>query len=125
MKIWLDDEFAPFKKRFLFSPGLPQPTDDWMWAKTTQEAFTLISTAVEITDFAVDNDLGPLSDQGIELLRMIREMVMNGTAPQFVNTEFYPITNNIAVAQEMRNIIEDIYNLTMEPRIREQYLNGN
>lgn len=109
MKIWLDDEFAPFKKYFLFPPRvMPDPSGDWVWAKSAHESLEL-SQNQDVTDFAVDNDLGLRSAEGKHLLMEILEMVRKKEAPQFANTVFYPITNNSAVQAEMLKLVADIY----------------
>jgi len=113
MKIWLDDEFPPFKKHFLFPPrDMPEPELDWVWAKSAHDAMELISLGEPIEAFAVDNDLGLRSAEGIELLRELLKQSMEDSTVKvrFAQTKFYPITNNSARAEEMRRLIAELQN---------------
>lgn len=114
MKIWLDDEFAPFTKRFLFDPGIPRELhkleEGWTWVKNPLELYRMLAEGEPVDIFCVDNDLGAGWEEGVQILRDIRVAVQDepATRRQFAHTTFYIITNNSAIAREMRQIAEEI-----------------
>lgn len=66
MKLWIDD--------------LRPAPSGWAWAKTYDEArLALASGHVHTVSF--DNDLGPNSKEGWEIMNWLEEMVFLGTLP--------------------------------------------
>ena len=66
MKLWIDD--------------IREPPEQWAWAKTAGDAKVILSTgSIETVSF--DNDLGPNSQEGWEVMNWLEEKVFLGIIP--------------------------------------------